>query len=160
MPCGLCGQPDPQVSSVPFGDNWSWDGSTRTQIATFGANPCFNAAMASSDVQIAMFGGIDSSNAILRETWIFDGRHWTHRQDIGPLPRTTRRAVPLSSSVGPIVRKIPWGTHGSTSRRIHRPSGGGSRKSMRYQHPYGSPDERQARLMACRESYAGTSDAV
>ncbi len=70
-----------------LGDTWSWDGSTWTQITTFGANPCFNAAMVSTDVQIALFGGMDSSNAVFRETWVFDGKHWTHRQDIGPLPR-------------------------------------------------------------------------
>ena len=58
-----------------------------TQITTFGANPCFNAAMVSTDVQIALFGGTDSSNAVFRDTWTFDGKHWTNCQDIGPLPR-------------------------------------------------------------------------
>jgi hypothetical protein len=43
--------------------------------------------MVSTDVQLALFGGTDSSNAVFRETWTFDGKHWTHRQDIGPLPR-------------------------------------------------------------------------
>jgi hypothetical protein len=81
------GRPDPQVSLVALGDTWSWDGSTWTQIATFGANPCFSAAMVSTDVQIALFGGTDSSNVVFRETWTFDGTHWTHRQDIGPLAR-------------------------------------------------------------------------
>jgi hypothetical protein len=70
-----------------LGDTWSWDGSTWTQITTFGANPCFNAAMVSSDVQIALFGGMDAANAVFRETWTFDGTHWTHRQDIGPVAR-------------------------------------------------------------------------
>lgn len=59
---------------VSLGDTWSWDGSTWTQIATFGANRCFNAAMVSTDVQVAMFGGTDSSNAVFRETWVFDGQ--------------------------------------------------------------------------------------
>jgi hypothetical protein len=81
------GHPDPQVSLVPLGDTWSWDGTTWTQITTFGANPCFNAAMVSTDVQIAMFGGTDPSNERFRETWTFDGKLWTHRQDIGPSPR-------------------------------------------------------------------------
>jgi len=43
--------------------------------------------MVSTVVQIAMFGGMDDSNAVFRETWTFDGTHWTHRQDIGPLAR-------------------------------------------------------------------------
>jgi hypothetical protein len=70
-----------------LGDTWSWDGSIWMQLATFGANPCFNAAMVSTDLQIVLFGGMDSSNAAFRETWVFDGKHWTHRQDIGPLAR-------------------------------------------------------------------------
>ena len=97
------GQPGTLVPSVALGDTWSWDGSTLTQIATFGANPCFSAAMVSTDVQIAMFGGMDDSNAVFRETWTFDGTHWTHRQDIGPLARlshamsfdTARRTIVL-----------------------------------------------------------------
>jgi hypothetical protein len=95
------GNPGDPTSSL--GDTWSWDGSAWTQITSFGANPCFNAAMVSTDLQIAMFGGMDSSNAVLRETWVFDGKHWTHRQDIGPLPRfshamsydTARRTIVL-----------------------------------------------------------------
>jgi hypothetical protein len=81
------GHPDLQVSNVILGDTWSWDGSSWTQITAFGPNPCFSAAMVSTDVQIALFGGTDSSNAAFRETWTFDGEDWTHRQDIGPSPR-------------------------------------------------------------------------
>jgi hypothetical protein len=40
--------------------------------------------MVSSDVQIALFGGTNSSNAVFGDTWTFDGKHWTDRQDIGP----------------------------------------------------------------------------
>jgi hypothetical protein len=95
------GNPGDPTSSL--GDTWSWDGSAWTQITTFGANPCFNAAMVSTDVQIVLFGGMDSSNAVFRETWVFDGKYWTHRQDIGPLPRfshamsydTARRGIVL-----------------------------------------------------------------
>jgi hypothetical protein len=76
--------------------------------------------MVSTDVQIVMFGGTDSSNAVFRETWVFDGKHWTHRQDIGPLPRfshamsydvarrrihATLSTLPSRSSVG-IIRRI------------------------------------------------------
>jgi hypothetical protein len=45
--------------------------------------------MVSSDVQIALFGGMGASNAVSRETWTFDGTHWTHRQDIGPVARSS-----------------------------------------------------------------------
>jgi hypothetical protein len=75
-----------------LGDTWSWDGSAWTQTSNFGADPCMRAAMVSTDVQIAMFGGLDSTSAaptptVFRETWVFDGKRWTHRQDIGPGPR-------------------------------------------------------------------------
>src|SRR5215472_11473443 len=45
--------------------------------------------MVSTDVQIALFGGVGSSSAVFGETWTFDGKHWTHRQDIGPVPRSS-----------------------------------------------------------------------
>lgn len=75
-----------------LGDTWSWDGSNWTQTSNFGASPCMRAAMVSTDVQIAIFGGLNSSNAapaptVFHESWVFDGKHWTHRQDIGPGPR-------------------------------------------------------------------------
>jgi hypothetical protein len=72
-----------------LGDTWSWDGSNWTQTSNFGANPRMRAAMVSTDVQIAMFGGLDSTNPALaptafREIWVFDGKRWTHHQDMGP----------------------------------------------------------------------------
>lgn len=75
-----------------LGDTWSWDGTNWTQIADFGATPCLRSAMVSTDVQIAIFGGLNSSNnspatTVFHESWVFDGKHWTHRQDIGPGPR-------------------------------------------------------------------------
>ena len=33
--------------------------------------------MVSTDLQIVLFGGMDSSNAVFRETWVFDGSCWT-----------------------------------------------------------------------------------
>jgi hypothetical protein len=48
--------------------------------------------MVATDVQISMFGGLNSANTapaptVFHETWVFDGKRWTHRQDIGPGPR-------------------------------------------------------------------------
>src|SRR5262249_1719399 len=50
-----------------------------------------------------LLGGVGSSSVVFRETWTFDGKHWTHRQDIGPIPRfshamsfdAARRAIVL-----------------------------------------------------------------
>jgi hypothetical protein len=79
-------------SGNALGDTWSWDGSNWAQIADFGANPCLRAAMISTDTQMSMFGGLNSANTapaptVFHETWVFDGQHWMHRQDIGPGPR-------------------------------------------------------------------------
>ena len=79
-------------SGAALGDTWSWDGSAWTQISDFGASPCLRAAMVSTDVQVSMYGGLDSPGGppaptVFHETWVFDGKHWTHRQDIGPGPR-------------------------------------------------------------------------
>jgi hypothetical protein len=67
-------------------------------------------------VQISMFGGLDSTNAapvpvVFHETWVFDGKHWTHRQDVGPGPRwghamaydSARRSIVLFGGL-PIFR--------------------------------------------------------
>jgi Galactose oxidase, central domain len=104
-----------------LGDTWSWDGSNWTQMSHFGASPCMRAAMVSTDVQIAIFGGLNSSKAspaptVFHESWVFDGKHWTHRQDIGPGPRcahatafdSTRRSIVLFGGL-PI-----FGTPGDT----------------------------------------------
>jgi len=38
-------------------------------------------------IHVLLFGGA-SQNALLRDTWSWDGKHWTQIQDIGPGPRT------------------------------------------------------------------------
>jgi hypothetical protein len=73
-------------------DTWEWNGTTWSQIADFGPDPCLAAAMVFKGDRAALFGGIDSVNAapaprVLQNTWEWDGRHWTQRQDIGPGPR-------------------------------------------------------------------------
>lgn len=95
-------------NGIALGDTWSWDGTNWTQKSSFGASPCLRAAMVSTDVEIAIFGGLSSSKAaptptVFHESWVFDGKHWTHRQDIGPGPRwahamtfdTARRSIVL-----------------------------------------------------------------
>ncbi|HEY4988284.1 MAG TPA: kelch repeat-containing protein [Opitutaceae bacterium] len=89
-----------------LGDTWEWDGALWTHTANFGPNPRLNAAMVSTDVQVALFGGATSLAAvpppgILPDTWSYINKRWTHRQDIGPGPRwghamafdSARRAV-------------------------------------------------------------------
>jgi hypothetical protein len=83
---------DNGLSLVSFRNEQEVGVAGRKVISNFGASPCMHAAMVSTDVQIAMFGGLNSINTapaptIFHESWVFDGKHWTHRQDIGPGPR-------------------------------------------------------------------------
>jgi hypothetical protein len=75
-----------------LGDTWEWDGTSWTQLAGFGADPCLGAATVFEGDRVALFGGIDSIAAspaplVFGNTWEWDGKHWTQRQDIGPGPR-------------------------------------------------------------------------
>ena len=75
-------------SGSGLGDTWEWDGTTWTQVADFGPDACLAAAMVFQRDKVALFGGIDSTSApspqVFGNTWEWDGKHWTQRQDIGP----------------------------------------------------------------------------
>ena len=79
---------DPGDNSA-LGDTWSWNGTSWTRMADFGPPPRLRASMASSDVQVSLFGGVSSGvlapvPVAFRDTWIFDGKRWSQRQDMGP----------------------------------------------------------------------------
>lgn len=73
-------------------DTWAWDGKNWVQIAEFGPPPRLSAAMtATSGSSLLLFGGVDGEVAgaqptVFADTWEFDGKRWTQRQDIGPGP--------------------------------------------------------------------------
>ena len=72
-----------------LGDTWSWNGTSWTRIADFGPPPRLRASMASSDMQVSLFGGVESgilppAPVAFPDTWIFDGKRWSQRQDMGP----------------------------------------------------------------------------
>jgi len=90
-----------------LGDTWEWDGTTWTQMAGFGPDPALNATMVFKGDRIALFGGLSTSNAagdprVFGNTWEWNGKHWTQRQDIGPGPRW-RHAMAFDSKRGRIV---------------------------------------------------------
>jgi len=77
----------------PLGDTWSWDGQEWVQIAEFGPSARYEAAMASSGGNLILYGGTmppagTTPERTLSDTWEFDGKLWTQRQDIGPGPLT------------------------------------------------------------------------
>ena len=60
--------------------------------------------MAFKNDSVALFGGIILSEprAIFGNTWTWDGKHWTLRQDIGPGPRA-QHAMAFESKRGRLV---------------------------------------------------------
>jgi hypothetical protein len=72
-----------------LGDTWEWDGTIWTQVSNFGADPCLFAAMVFKGDRTALYGGVSASKGnpppkVFGDTWEWDGKHWTQRQDIGP----------------------------------------------------------------------------
>jgi hypothetical protein len=96
-----------QLDGAGLGDTWEWDGSTWTQLSSFGATPRAAAAMVFKRDGISLFGGVASVTPggqprVFADTWEWDGKHWTLRQDIGPGTRW-RHAMAYDSTRGHIV---------------------------------------------------------
>ncbi len=74
------------------GDTWAWDGQKWMQLAEFGPSARLQAAMArGGGSSVLLYGGLSSldpaqPHTVFADTWEFDGKHWTLRQDIGPGP--------------------------------------------------------------------------
>ena len=96
------------TDSTVLSDTWAWDGKNWVQIAEFGPSPRLGAAMAAtSGSNLLLFGGVDNENAdvpstVLADTWEFDGKRWTQRQDIGPGP-LERAAMAFDSTRSSVV---------------------------------------------------------
>jgi hypothetical protein len=77
----------------PLGDTWGWDGAAWRQVSAYGPPPRATAGIAydSSRKCTVLFGGLGASPGLgtlaAPETWEWDGKRWTQRQDIG---RTSR----------------------------------------------------------------------
>jgi hypothetical protein len=91
-----------------LGDTWAWDGSEWVQIAEFGPPPRLNAALASAGgSNLILFGGLNAFGQgkvehVFADTWEFDGKRWTQRQEIGP-GRLQNAAIAFDSSRGRMV---------------------------------------------------------
>jgi hypothetical protein len=78
------------VNNHSLADTWAWDGREWVQIAEIGPPPRLSATMASDGgSSIILFGGVSTRVPvellqIFGDTWEFDGKRWTQRQDIGP----------------------------------------------------------------------------
>src|SRR5262249_19842960 len=86
----LFGGKDADTKSL--NDTWAWNGVAWVQIAEFGPAARLGAAMVAMSSTLLLFGGLSSTatdppGGVFADTWEFDGRYWTQRQDIGPGPR-------------------------------------------------------------------------
>ena len=80
------------VDDNALGDTWSWDGASWIRITQLGPSARFAAVMIPSGNSALLFGGVTSPlplpvPQVLADTWEFDGKLWTQRQDIGPSAR-------------------------------------------------------------------------
>jgi hypothetical protein len=80
-----------QNAGVHLTDTWAWDGSVWTEVADIGPAASANTTLVFESSLSVLFGGSaflpDGSGTVLGDSWSWDGKHWTKRQDIGPGPR-------------------------------------------------------------------------
>jgi hypothetical protein len=74
------------------GDTSSWDGKAWHQRATFGPAPRTDFGMVNDSARkcMVLFGGMKSAQIatlLPNQTWEWDDKRWTERQDIGPSSR-------------------------------------------------------------------------
>jgi hypothetical protein len=74
------------------GETWEWNGREWTQVADIGPPPRMGCAMAYDTLRhrVVVFGGfsyLPPPGKYFDDTWEWDGRVWTQRQDMGPSAR-------------------------------------------------------------------------
>ena len=79
-------------NDASLGDTWELNGTTWVQTADFGPDKSLSSSMTFANSHVILFGGMSSLNlnpppVIFDNSWEWDGKHWTQRQDIGPTPR-------------------------------------------------------------------------
>ena len=81
-----------KIDGTAQGDTWEWTGTAWIQVSEFGPGHRLSAAMSFDGSQSLLFGGLQFLSGppgdTMGDTWSWDGRFWTQRQDIGPQPRT------------------------------------------------------------------------
>jgi hypothetical protein len=71
------------TSWTPFGPTWTFDATSGDWVSTNadagGITPSarFSSQMATLNGRVVLFGGLDSNQNLLGDTWIFDGNAWT-----------------------------------------------------------------------------------
>jgi hypothetical protein len=101
---GITGGVGP-APTMPFGDTWTWNGSTWTQLAVTGPSPREHAAASTLDGVTVLFGGSHTStdsqdqNIPLGDTWTWDGASWTQYNGTGPSPRCGHAMAALNGTV-------------------------------------------------------------
>jgi hypothetical protein len=72
-------------------DTWEWNGAAWAGVSEFGPQQRAFAALGFDGSEGVLFGGTfqnqNGASIYLGDTWSWDGRFWTQRQDIGPQSR-------------------------------------------------------------------------
>ena len=125
-------RPGATEAEVNLGDTWEWSGAAWVRVSTFGPSGRLGAALGFDGSKVILFGGgfetAAGSVIPLGDTWSWDGRFWTQRQDIGPLPRFgramafdgSRKKMVLFGGTGPSNRNLA-----DTWELAERPAPGG-----------------------------------
>jgi hypothetical protein len=82
---------------ISFGDTWSWNGSSWTQVASRGPSGRASGAMVfdAATSNIVLFGGEGGNGTTaLADTWTWDGTRWSH---LGPAHSPSCRILPQSA---------------------------------------------------------------
>jgi N-acetylneuraminic acid mutarotase len=83
---------------TPFGDTWTWDGSSWTDANPSGPPARSSAAIASLGGKAVLFGGAGASGA-LDDTWTWDGASWSKLDVAGPSARDSAVMAPLGGTL-------------------------------------------------------------
>lgn len=78
------------MDAAGLGDTWAWDGQEWVEIAEFGPSPrVYSSVVSIAGAALILYGGVSGltgGSQVFFDTWQFDGKLWTQRQDIGPGP--------------------------------------------------------------------------
>ena len=76
---------------VLLSDTWEYDAVKWTRVADIGPSPRHAVNLCFTGNATLLFGGgvetLNGITAIYKDTWQWDGKHWTQRQDMGPAAR-------------------------------------------------------------------------
>ena len=136
------------VSGAFLSDTWLWNGSTWAQpnpLPQVSPSARYGAAMAYDPAthDLVLFGGFDSTNGVLGDTWLWTGSTWTEVSSTGPQPRYVAGMATDTAAANVVlfggfdstngVLGDTWVWNGNTSTWTNPPSSGPSKRASLFQ---------------------------